>query len=47
MPKDALPLKQAFSGAIHRVPEHVTEVGKKALEQVACRPPQLKAPGKL
>jgi hypothetical protein len=44
---DAPPSKQAFSGAIHRVPKHVAEVAKKALEQVACNSSQLEVPSQL
>lgn len=43
----APPSKQAFSGAIHRVPKHVSEVAKKTFEQVVCKTSQLDVPSQL
>jgi hypothetical protein len=34
--------KQAFSGAIHGIAEHVTKIPEKAIKQVAGYPPQLR-----
>jgi hypothetical protein len=46
-PLDLAASKKAFSGAIHRVPKDVSQVTKKAVEQVACNSAQLDVPSQL